>query len=30
MYFLAAYIGLVIGYLILNSDDYECRVSQSS
>jgi hypothetical protein len=22
----AAYIGLVIGFLILNSDDYECRV----
>ena len=26
--FSAAYIGLVIGYLILNSDDYECRVGQ--
>merc|ERR1712218_582025 len=24
---IAAYVGLIIGYLVQNSDDYECRVS---
>jgi len=27
---IAAYVGLIIGYLIINSEDYECRVGQYS
>ena len=27
---IAAYVGLIIGYLVQNSDDYECRVRSNT